>query len=334
MKRLSALLSLLCLVVISTRAQLELPANPITPTIDVHSHVIPKHTLAYYVADTLYAQVTLRTGTEPVPVAAPVQQGHTFSHWSGLPTVMPDSDVRADAVYTVNRYLLSYVIDGDTVKADSLDYAAAITPEPVPARQGHTFSGWSDVPDMMPDHDVTVTGAFTVNRYLLTYIIDGDTVRADSLDYATAITPEPSPARQGHTFSGWSDVPDMMPDHDVTVTGAFTVNRYLLTYILDGDTVKADSLDYATAITPWKIEIPEHHEFSGWTDLPEQMPDHDVTVVGTLVYTRFTSPATTDAPVDIYTLSGHCVYRNVRLDDIWQKLPHGIYIISGRKIVR
>ena len=273
MKRLSALLSLLCLVVISARAQLELPANPITPTIDVHSHVIPKHTLAYYVADTLYAQVTLRTGTEPVPVAAPVQQGHTFSHWSGLPTVMPDSDVRADAVYTVNRYQLSYVIDGDTVKADSLDYATTITPEPVPARQGHTCSGWSDVPDMMPDHDVTITGAFTVNRYLLTYI-------------------------------------------------------------LDGDTVKADSLDYATAITPWKIEIPEHHEFSGWTDLPEQMPDHDVTVVGTLVYTRFTSPATTDAPVDIYTLSGHCVYRNVRLDDIWQKLPHGIYIISGRKIVR
>lgn len=61
------------------------------------------------------------------------------------------------------KYLLSYVVDGETYKTYSLNYGDAVTPEPAPTKEGYTFSGWSDIPTTMPAHDVIITGSFTKN---------------------------------------------------------------------------------------------------------------------------------------------------------------------------
>ena len=61
----------------------------------------------------------------------------------------------------VNTYLLEYVVDGETYKTYEIDEGAAITPEAEPTKEGYSFSGWSEIPATMPDHDVTVTGTFT-----------------------------------------------------------------------------------------------------------------------------------------------------------------------------
>lgn len=42
-----------------------------------------------------------------------------------------------------------------------------ITPEPVPTKEGYTFSGWSDIPKVMPKHDVSITGTFTLTSIQL-----------------------------------------------------------------------------------------------------------------------------------------------------------------------
>ena len=103
-----------------------------------------------------------------------------------------------------------------------MEYGATITPEANPTKEGYTFSGWSDIPATMPAHDVTVTGSFTVNKYKLTYTIDGAVYKTYDVEYCATITPEANPAKEGYTFSGWSDIPATMPAHDVTVTGSFT----------------------------------------------------------------------------------------------------------------
>ncbi len=48
-----------------------------------------------------------------------------------------------------------------------------------------------------------------------------------SLQEGKTITPEPAPSKGGYTFSGWSEIPETMPDHDVTITGTFIENIYL-----------------------------------------------------------------------------------------------------------
>ncbi len=46
-------------------------------------------------------------------------------------------------------------------KAYQVEEGAIITPEEEPTKEGYTFSGWSELPETMPAHDVTVTGSFT-----------------------------------------------------------------------------------------------------------------------------------------------------------------------------
>ena len=39
-------------------------------------------------------------------------------------------------------------------------------------------------------------------------------------------------------------------------------------------------------------------------------------------------------PVDIYDISGMSVYKKVMLSSVYDKLPKGIYIINGKKIIK
>ena len=63
--------------------------------------------------------------------------------------------------------------------------------------------------------------------YTLTYMLDGTKYREYSFREGEAVTPEAAPSKGGYTFSGWSEIPESMPDHDVTVTGTFIENTYL-----------------------------------------------------------------------------------------------------------
>ena len=58
--------------------------------------------------------------------------------------------------------------------------------------------------------------------YKLTYLVDGLEYKFYYLEYGEIITPEPEPIRETYKFSGWSDIPETMPNHDVTVTGTFS----------------------------------------------------------------------------------------------------------------
>lgn len=121
-------------------------------------------------------------------------------------------------------YKLTYIVDGEPYKELMYEYGAAITPEPAPEREGYTFSGWSEIPATMPEHDVTVTGTFSINSYKLTYMVDGEVYKEYTLEYGAAITPEPVPTKVDWEFSGWKEeIPTTMPAHDVTITGVFDV---------------------------------------------------------------------------------------------------------------
>ena len=120
------------------------------------------------------------------------------------------------------------MIDGRVFKSYQVLVGQTITPEPAPIKEGYTFSGWSEIPKTMPTHDVTVTGSFSINSYNLTYIVDGKVYKSLTIVYGAKIAPEKEPTKEGYTFSGWSEIPESMPAHDVTVTGSFSINSYAL----------------------------------------------------------------------------------------------------------
>ena len=74
-----------------------------------------------------------------------------------------------------------------------------------------------------------------VREFKLTYTVDDEVYKTYTVEYGTALTAEEEPTKEGYTFSGWSELPETMPAHDVVVTGSFSVNSYTLTYIVDGE---------------------------------------------------------------------------------------------------
>ncbi len=252
------------------------------------SFIINSYTLTYIVDGKEYKKIQYEYGAVIMPEASPEKEGYTFSGWSEIPATMPAHDMTVTGTFSVNSYSLTYIVDGEEYKKMQYEYGATITPEAEPEKEGFTFSGWNNLPTTMPAHDVMVTGTFNVNNYQLTYIIDGKEYKILKVAYGTIITPEAEPIKEGYTFSGWTGLPETMPAHDVTVTGSFTVNSYKLTYMVDGQEYKSYSVEYGAAITPESGPEKEGHTFSGWTDLPETMPAHDVTVTGTYTVNSYT----------------------------------------------
>ena len=134
---------------------------------------------------------------------------------------MPAHDVTVTGTFTVNKYKLTYQVDGAEYKSSEVEYGATITAEAAPTKEGYTFSGWSEIPSTMPAHDVTVTGTFTVNKYTITYMIDDEIYQTESVDYGSTIIPPSAPEREGCIF-GWINVPETMPAHDITIIGSYT----------------------------------------------------------------------------------------------------------------
>ena len=267
--------------------------NPRTITINSNislsaNFAINSYTLKYVLNGSEYKKVTVEYGATITPEANPTKEGYTFSGWQNLPETMPDHDVTVNGSFSVNSYSIKYVVDGEEYKTVTAAFGTTITPEANPTKEGYTFSGWSEIPETMPAHDVTVNGSFSVNSYTIKYIVDGEEYKTVTVEYGATITPEANPTKEGYTFSGWSEIPETMPAHDVTVNGSFSVNSYSIKYIVDGEEYKTVTAEYGSTITPEANPTKEGYTFSGWSEIPETMPAHDVTVNGSFSVNSYT----------------------------------------------
>ena len=74
------------------------------------------------------------------------------------------------------------------------------------------------------------------------------------------------------------------------------------------------------------------YTFSGWSEIPETMPAHDVTVTGSFEIDGI-DDIISEKFVDVYTLQGVMVKRQVPVEELERELPTGIYIQGGKKFV-
>ena len=86
----------------------------------------------------------------------------TTEPWSKFKTFVP---------IIIPEHTLTYMVDGEVYKTYSVEEDEEIIPEPEPMREGFSFSGWSEIPETMPAHDVTVTGTFVAVPKCATPII-------------------------------------------------------------------------------------------------------------------------------------------------------------------
>ena len=234
------------------------------------------------------APITQDYGTDVTAPANPTKEGYTFAGWDKeIPATMPAGDMTITAQWTINQYTITFADTGDSVIAPiTQDYGTAITAPENPTKTGYTFNGWDvSVPATMPAGDMTITAQWTVNTYKLTYKSAGATVAEYDVAYGTAKADMPVPADPewvGHTFNGWSALPETMPAENKVITAQWTTNTYKLTYVSAGATVAEYDVAYGTA----QVDMPapaddptrDGYTFNGWSALPETMPAENVTI--------------------------------------------------------
>lgn len=198
-----------------------------------------------------------------------------------------------DDIIPIKRYAMTYMVNDTVYHVDSLAYEETIVLPDEPIKEGHTFGGWEGVPETMPIHDVTVNALFTINKYVLSYVVDEEVHMADSITYGDSIVVIAPLEREGYTFGGWVGAPETMPAKDTTIVGSFIVNSYLLTYTIDGDTIQSDSVAYGSEITMLEAPVKAGYSFDGWDQVVAVMPAEDVVINGS--YTRL--------PIENYVIS-------------------------------
>ncbi len=63
---------------------------------------------------------------------------------------------------------------------------------------------------------------FDINvLYKVVYKVENEPYQTDEFAYNTQPTIADEPTREGYTFGGWSELPELMPNHDVEITGRF-----------------------------------------------------------------------------------------------------------------
>ncbi len=272
--------------------------------------------------------------------ADPQREGYTFKGWDKeIPATIPAEDMTFTAQWQVNKYKVTFIVDGQTVKEEEVEYGAPIEKPADPQKDTYTFIGWTpEVPATMPASDMTFTAQFALNPYTMTFVLgNGEADIVKTQECGSELTPPADPTREGYTFTGWSpEVPATIPGQDMTFTAQWQVNQYAIIYMLNGQEWARDVVDYGTAITLREYTPVADETFSGWTfedgETYTTMPAHDVIVVGTIT-TSIQDVLKGQSSVDVYDLRGRLMRRDIPVKDLRKVLRTGVYIINGRKVV-
>ena len=264
----------------STEAEISITVNS-----DIElsaTFAVSSFTITFVVDGETIESTELDYGTKITAPTVPAREGYTFSGWDNLPSTMPAEDIVVEGSYKVNIYKATFMIDGKTVATLEVAYGDEVPePEGVTEKEGYTFSGWENLPEIMPAGNIVVTGSFSINSYEAVFKLDGKVFETQTIEYNASVTAPEAPEKEGYTFAGWEEYPGRMPAHDIVVEGTYTVNSYEVLFLIDGVEFQTMSVDYGTVIDLPEPPAIEGHTFAGWQNVPETMPAHDIELEGT-----------------------------------------------------
>ena len=256
---------------------------------------------AFADASTEAKTVTVNEG-EAVNAPVPTRVGYEFKGWAlstvENPTVddvqaLPEAasaDMSYKAVWSKNSYNVKWIVDGVTVKEESVAYGDELPAAPsVDAKAGYNFA-WSSAPATMPAADVEITGAYTPIVYTVTWKIDGEqgTYKQTQATFGEAIaTPEAPIEKEGYTFE-WRGIPETMPaDENLVITGYYVANSYTVTWTVNGVAFTTTTVNFGDAIIAPDYTAEAGYDFA-WDEIPATMPANDITINGTTTAKTYT----------------------------------------------
>ena len=242
------------------------------------------YTITWKNGDAILGKTNVKRGETPEYIGetpmkdATAEFTYTFSGWTPEPAAATaDATYEATFTETKRSYTVKfYNADGTLLESKQVEYGVIPKLGREPKKEGdaqysYKFKAWS--PKLAPvtgDAEYCATYTKTVNKYTVTWIIDGDSTEetyeygkmpahADPVKVATDDTV--------YTFKGWTPALSIVTG-DVTYTAQFDeVTKHTVSYELAGGTPVIDSAKYAAGdavTTPATVPTKTGYVFTGW----------------------------------------------------------------------
>jgi uncharacterized repeat protein (TIGR02543 family) len=268
-----------------------MPAHDVTVTAQ---WTINTYTVTFKVDGATYATVPTVFGAVIALPVAPAKTGYTFNGWTNLPATMPSQNLTLNAAFTANTYTATFKVDGAVYANVPTQYGTEIVAPANPVKTGYTFISWLNVPATMPANNVTINASFSINSYTVRFIVDGVTYSTATAPFGSVIQVPANPDKVGYTFTGWDSVPATMPASNVDINATFSKNVYKAIFMVDGVQYAVVETGYGETINLPAVPNKTGYSFLAWNNLPDTMPNSDVTITGTWAINSYDAVFTVD----------------------------------------
>ena len=206
----------------------------------------------------------------------PVKEGCLFNgwylndeEWSFIGYTVTE-DMTLKAKWEEKEYTVIFVSDNNIISEKKQKFNSPIDVPNDPVKEGYTFIGWDkELPQVMPSEDMTFNAEFEVNKYTITFVVDGAETKITQ-DYNTEIIKPNDPVKEGYTFIGWDkELPQVMPSEDLVLNAKWEVLKCVIKFYDGENLLKEITQDYGTKLE--KLSAPnqdvsskEGYIFGGW----------------------------------------------------------------------
>ncbi|MCR5523490.1 MAG: InlB B-repeat-containing protein [Clostridia bacterium] len=245
--------------------------------LDIHPQYTPITYYATFKADGNQVGEKVPFTVESESITAPevpTKEGYTGA-WSEY--TITASDITVNAIYTVKEYTASFIVDGEIISTEDIEFGSSIALPDEPQKAGYTFKKWlPEVPETMPNNSLTFTAQFEPITYYASFMAEGVEIGRVPFTVETESIIAPDvPTKEGYSGS-WSEY--VIAASDITINAIYTVNKYTASFIVNGETISTEDIEFGSSIVLPDDPEKAGYAFIGWApDIPGTMPNESVT---------------------------------------------------------
>jgi len=278
--------------------------NITADTIITAVYTINKYTVTYVADEETISTQTIEHGTDATAPAVPKKVGYTqvAPYWDGDGKNIT-TNTTITAVYTINKYTVTYKADGQVVDTQTIEHGANATPPTVPAKEGYTQTApaW-DKDGTSITADTEINAVYTINKYTVTYVADGETISTQTIEHGADATAPAVPKKVGYTqVAPYWNKDGKNITADTEINAVYTINTYTVTYVIDGEVVDTQTIEHGAKIAEPTAPTKDKANFAGWfSDEAAWDFDNDTVSADVTLYAKWS-----DVPV--FHISGKVV---------------------------
>lgn len=219
--------------------------------------------------------------------------GHTFVGWDKAFDCIT-SDLTVNAIFEANDYQVVFqdLESSEVYSTITVKYGQKVSIPKSPQKEGYIFKRWKTFNggqmvdfsfDTAISGDTIIYAEFEGKPYSIYYYINGELYYTQRVLYNDVIIAiDPPYYDDNYVFSGWGEMPSVMPAKNLTFS-ATALRYYTVNYLINNDTYHTERV-----LEGQKIPVPNSPDYNDiqysfkWENIPSVMPDMDITINGRL----------------------------------------------------